>query len=131
MVAGGALLVGGAGGVEQPDSGVRGVVLPRSPCPVILERDRCGDQPRRVSIVIRRAHRREWVATIRTDARGRFRKALEPGTYVLQLQRAPQSGPARTVAKRVVVPPHRFVAVIASFSSMRRQKSVLERLVLR
>jgi hypothetical protein len=48
------------------------------------------------------------VAKIRTDARGQFHKALEPGTYVFALERAP----ATTAAKRVVVSPHRVVPVI-------------------
>ncbi len=93
---------------NAPDSGVRGVVLPRFPCPVILESDRCNEQARPRSIVIRRASDRTRVATIRTDARGRFHKALEPGTYVFALQPARGS----TAAKRVVVPPHRVVPVI-------------------
>jgi hypothetical protein len=48
------------------------------------------------------------VAGSAAAARGRFHKALEPGTYVFALQRAP----APAAAKRVVVPPHRFVPVI-------------------
>jgi hypothetical protein len=43
----------------------------------------------------------------RTDARGRFHKLLEPGMYAFTLQRAPAAE-----GKRVVVPLHRFVAVI-------------------
>jgi hypothetical protein len=111
-VAGGGVAVANVGGENAPDSGVRGVVLARFPCPVILERDRCNEQRRSVSIVIRRANDRKTVATIRTDARGRFGKALEPGTYVVELRAAGQGAPARAVAKRVLVPPHRFVPVI-------------------
>jgi hypothetical protein len=108
-VAGGGLAVANVGDERERDSGVRGVVMPRFPCPVILESDRrCSEQPRSASIVIRRAGDGKRVATIRTDARGRFHKALEPGTYAVALQR-PR---AATAAKRVVVPPHRFVPVI-------------------
>jgi hypothetical protein len=108
-VAGSAVAAGSMGGEREPDSGVRGVVLPRFPCPVILESDRrCDEEPRSASIVIRRARDGKRVATIRTDGRGRFRKALEPGTYAFALRRAP----APPAAIRVVVPPHRFVPVI-------------------
>jgi hypothetical protein len=111
-VAGGGIALGSVGGENAPDSGVRGVVLPRFPCPVILESDRCNEQARSASIVIRRATDRRRVAALRTDSRGRFRKALDPGTYLFQVTRAGQDASARTSAKRVVVPPHRFVPLI-------------------
>jgi hypothetical protein len=85
------------------------VLAPR--CPVILERDPCPEPQRSVSIVIRRAYDRRWVATIRTDVRGRFRKALEPGRYVLQAMR-PRRGAADPTASIVRIPPHMFVSVI-------------------
>ena|SRR5919201_1223615 len=108
VVAGGGVAAGSANHENAPDSGVRGVVLPAFPCPVILESDRpCAQQSRSTAIVIRRARDGKRVATIRTDARGRFHKALEPGTYVFALQDAPAA-----TRKRVVVPPHRYVPVI-------------------
>jgi hypothetical protein len=108
-VAGGGLAVANVGDERAPDSGVRGVVLPRFPCPVILESDRrCNEQARSATIVIHRARDGKRVATIRTDARGRFHKALEPGSYTVALRR-PRTA---TTAQRVVVPPHRFVPVI-------------------
>jgi hypothetical protein len=108
-VAGGGLAVANVGDEREHDSGVRGVVMPRFPCPVILESDRrCTEQPRSATVVVSRARDRKRLAKIRTDARGRFHKALEPGTYVFALERAP----ATTAAKRVVVPPHRVVPVI-------------------
>jgi hypothetical protein len=106
-VAGSAVAAISVGDENAPDSGVRGVVLPRFACPVILESDRCNEQPRSATVVVSRARDRKRVAKIRTDDRGRFHKALEPGTYVFALERAP----ATTAAKRVVVPPHRVVPV--------------------
>jgi hypothetical protein len=97
-----------ATGAEAPVSGIRGLVVLAPSCPVILERDPCPEPPRSVSIVIRRAADRTWVATIGTDARGRFRKALEPGTYLLEWRRP--RGPTATT--RVRVPRHRLVVVI-------------------
>lgn len=111
-VAGGGLAAGGAGGAKAPESGVRGLVVLAPRCPVILERDPCPEPPRSVSIVIRRAHDRRWVATIRTDLRGRFRKALEPGSYVLQAMRPRRGAANRTAARLVRIPPHMFVSVI-------------------
>jgi hypothetical protein len=107
-VAGGGLAADGVDGAEPPVSGIRGLVVLAPSCPVILERDPCPEPARSVSIVIRRAADRTWVATIGTDARGRFRKALEPGTYLLEWRRPP--GP--TATKRVRVPRHRVVVVI-------------------
>jgi hypothetical protein len=108
-VADGAMAAGSVGGERAPDSGVRDVVLPRFSCPVILESDRrCGEQPRSASIVVRRAGDGRCVGKITTDARGRFHRALEPGTYAFALQR-PHA--ARAV-ERVVVPPHRVVPVL-------------------
>ena len=111
-VACGAVAGSGVGRENAPDSGVRGVVLPRFPCPVILESDRCDEQTRSASIVIRRASDRTRVASLRTDARGRFHKALDPGTYLFQVTRAGQDRPVRGAPKRVVVPPHQYVPVI-------------------
>ncbi len=107
-VAGGGLAADAGDSAEPPVSGIRGLVVLAPSCPVILERDPCPEPARSVSIVIRRAADRTRVATIGTDARGRFRKALEPGTYLLEWRRSP--GP--TATKRVRVPRHRLVVVI-------------------
>jgi hypothetical protein len=113
VVAGGGLSSDGVHHESAPDSGVRGVAALGLRClPISLERDTCGGRPRSASIVIRRASDRRWVATIRTDARGRFSKALEPGTYLLQARRAGERPPLPLPAQRVRVPAHRYVSVI-------------------
>src|ERR671930_1753016 len=86
--AGGGVAVGSVDHENAPDSGVRGVVLPRFPCPVILESDRCKEREESAAVVIRRARDGKRVATVRTDPRGRFHRALDPGTYVFQAVRA-------------------------------------------
>jgi hypothetical protein len=111
-VAGGGMAAASTDHEDALDSGVRGVVLPRFPCPVILESDRCDEPARSASVVIRRAYDGKRAASLVTDGRGRFHKALDPGTYLIQATRTGQDRSSRTTAKRVVVPPHRFVPVI-------------------
>lgn len=110
LVCAAASAAGLASAARPPDSGVRGIVVLGLRCPIILERDRCGTAPKPVVVVVRRAADHRWVASITTDERGRFRRALAPGTYVLRVRPARRVAPPRQARARVL--PHRFVTVV-------------------
>ena len=66
----------GACGVGQPDSGLAGVVLAGPTCPVQRVGQPCPDRPVAV-------HLRAGSVRFASDAQGRFRVALAPGTYTI------------------------------------------------
>jgi hypothetical protein len=72
------------------DSGIEGLVTIGPMCPVEIEGQPCPDQPYEATIVIEDAGGDE-VARVTSDADGRFRLTLEPGTYTL----VPQSPASR------------------------------------
>ncbi len=69
-------LVVGACGVGAPDSGLAGVVLAGPTCPVERVGQPCPDRPVAV-------HLRAGSVRFASDAHGRFRVALAPGTYTI------------------------------------------------
>ena len=101
---------------EKADSGVAGRVL----CPVVLERGTDCSQIR-VTVRERSSHRR--VATVKANRLGRFRVALEPGDYLLELQ--PPTGTPRGRATRIEVrvTAHAFVHTTIATSPTTRPAS--------
>jgi hypothetical protein len=93
------------------DSGIAGRVL----CPVVLEGGADCSQIR-VSVRERFSDRR--VATVKPSRFGRFRVALAPGAYLLELQRLQAAPAGRTTRIDVRVPPHAFVRTTIAASPM-------------
>jgi hypothetical protein len=69
----------GAGG----DSGIEGRVLLGPQCPVVSEATPCPDEPVATQVVVM-SRDGEEVARGRSGSDGRFRIALDPGSYVVQ-----------------------------------------------
>jgi hypothetical protein len=89
-----ALVVASAAFAAPPDSGVKGVVVPRT------------------TVLVFRAGGTELVASVRPGPLGNFRVALPPGRYLLRVNiRRPQAGP-RKVTRAVIVRPHEFTSVV-------------------
>jgi len=65
------------------NTGVRGVVLLGPMCPVVNLDSPCPDEPI-PSMNVEVTQNGDVVATVVTDAQGRFEVALEPGTYELR-----------------------------------------------
>lgn len=87
---------------DDVDSGIAGRLL----CPVVLERETACAQHR---IVVRDRSSRRRVVTVKPDRMGRFRVALRPAAYLVEV-RAPAGGrPARMAVR---VSPHRFVRLL-------------------
>ena len=76
----GACAGGGSGGSDL-SSGIQGVVQAGPTCPVEQVGSPCPDRP--VPSALRAIRADGRIAAGRTDDRGRFRLALEPGTYVV------------------------------------------------
>jgi hypothetical protein len=107
--AGIAVATAGKGGL---DSGIAGRVL----CPVVLERDAGCSQ---IRIVVRERSSQRRVATVKPDRLARFRVALEPGAYLLELQSLSGTAPRRTTPVAVRVSPHRFAWQTVAWSARR------------
>jgi hypothetical protein len=70
-----------AGG--SADSGIEGRVLLGPQCPVVTEESPCPDEPVSAEVLVLNLDGRE-VARAQSGPDGRFRIALEPGTYEVQ-----------------------------------------------
>lgn len=95
----------GAGG----DSGIEGRVLLGPQCPVVSEATPCPDEPVATEVVVMTRDGEE-VARGRSGEDGRFRIALEPGSYVVQAVVAGNALFAKPVD--VTVTAGEFVSVI-------------------
>ncbi|HVB11294.1 MAG TPA: hypothetical protein VNM16_13145 [Bacillota bacterium] len=94
-----ALLLAACG--PAPDSGLAGVVLAGPTCPVQRAAEPCPDRPAAVRL-------RAGTATFSSDAQGRFRVALPPGTYTIVNDGAQPFPRCHATA---TVPPHAFATV--------------------
>ena len=101
VIAGLAILLAVPGGTASGRfrSGIFGRVLVGPPCPVSELPVNCREHPLRASIAVRRAGKR--VTTMRSNAKGRFRHGLRPGTYrLVPRQTRHASASARSVRVR-------------------------------
>jgi len=83
------ILIGSCAGTTgettgDDDSGITGVVLLGPQCPVVEENSPCPDEPTEAQVQVTTADGSDVVAMGRTDAQGRFRIAVDPGTYLAQ-----------------------------------------------
>ena len=89
------------------DSGVTGQIV----CAVVLERDiGCSSAHARVVVRERASNRR--VAMVKANHLGRFRIALEPGDYVIELGPPATRSPWRPGQIPVSVAPHGFTHIV-------------------
>jgi len=73
---------------------------------VVLDRDKGCSQ---IKVIVRKRSSGRRVATVKPNRFGWFRVALEPGEYLVELETAAGTPPAREQEVRVRVRPHRFV----------------------
>jgi hypothetical protein len=109
----GAAAAAGAGiaiATAADDDGDAGIVG-RALCPVVLDRDNGCSQ---IKVIVRKRSSGRRVATVKPNRFGRFRVALEPGEYLVELEKAAGTPPAREQEIRVRVRPHRFVRSFAA-----------------
>ena len=66
-----------------PDSGIEGQALIGPTCPVVQVGQECPDQPYQATVTVLNDKGKQ-VTQFETDAEGRFRVPLEPGTYTLR-----------------------------------------------
>ena len=96
------LVVACGGGSSTPsDSGIEGRVLVGPQCPVEVAGSPCPDRPASVRLVISKQNSHESVASVTSDADGRFRVALTPGAYtIIPLSQGPGPGAPQDVTVR-------------------------------
>jgi hypothetical protein len=82
-----ALILAACGGSSQGDgsSGITGHAVAGPQCPVQIQGSPCPDAPWQGTVVATDASTGDEF-TVETDADGRFRLALEPGTYELSIR---------------------------------------------
>jgi hypothetical protein len=116
VVFAGLIACGGGAAAPATDSGIDGVVLIGPTCPVEQVGQDCEDKPYAGSIKIIDASSGEVVATAHSDADGKFRVALAPGSYRLE-PAAASGGLPYGKPIDVVVRPHTYEVVTVSFDS--------------
>jgi hypothetical protein len=98
----------------EGDSGIAGRVVVGPSCPVEVANSPCPDRPLATDLEIVRGS--EVVASVRSGDDGRFRVALDPGSYTIRPKAS--DGPFPTgQAVNVTVPPHTFVSVTVPLDS--------------
>jgi hypothetical protein len=95
------------------DSGVTGRVLVGPSCPVEQAGSPCPDRPLATDLEIVRGS--DVVASVSSGEDGRFRVALEPGSYTIRP--AESGGLPSGQPEDVTVQPHEFTSVTVSFDS--------------
>jgi hypothetical protein len=108
----GVLLAACGRSAASSDSGVQGLVRVGPTCPVEQAGSPCPDRP--LATELRIAGGSEAVATVRSGDDGRFRVALDPGSYTISSAK-PGLPSLRPV--EVTVRPHAFTSVTLSFDS--------------
>lgn len=100
------------------DSGIRGTVTLGPLCPVERVDSPCPDRPLQADVQVKDAASGDVVATVSSDADGRFTVEVPPGRYVMEGV-PPTPGSPFPLAKPldVTVRPHRFTEVTVSFDS--------------
>jgi hypothetical protein len=96
-------------------SGIEGLVTIGPMCPVEREDSPCPDQPYEATIVIDDAEGHE-VRRVTSDAAGRFRVALPPGTYML-VPEVPESRLPYAGEQTVEVTAGRYTQVTIEYDS--------------
>ena len=117
VLLGGLIACGGGAAAPALDSGIEGLVLIGPTCPVEQVGQDCDDKPYAGAIRILDASSGEVVATARSGDDGRFRVALQPGSYRLEPVAAPSGGLPFGKPIDVVVRPHTYEEVTVSFDS--------------
>jgi hypothetical protein len=101
-----AFLVTACGSASPPDSGIRGTILAGPACPGPARADSpCPDRPVRMTIEILSGT--IAIATVTSDATGRFSVALPPATYTVRST----GGPPTLKDQTVVVSAGRYAEV--------------------
>jgi len=109
------LLLSGCAHTASPgdrDSGIQGIVRVGPTCPVEQAESPCPDRPLSTELQVVRGS--EVVATVRSGQDGRFRVALEPGSYTI---RSANGGIPILRPVPVKVPPHAFASVMLTLDS--------------
>jgi hypothetical protein len=106
-------LLGGCGGsAGSSDAGIRGRAVISPACPV--EPCTVAAPPYEGAFVVRKGDK--VVATVKTDAEGRFEVGLAPGAYVLQSEAEAEALPLLKPVQ-VAVREHEFTNVTLAFDS--------------
>ncbi|MFF4551152.1 hypothetical protein [Streptomyces sp. NPDC001435] len=107
----------GAGSSTPSDSGIKGRTMVDGGCPMVREHSPCPDRPLRARLTITGGSPERTVAETTSDAEGRFRISLSPGTYTIRP--ANLTGAVAPIAQpvSVTVTSGRFTTIVISFDS--------------
>ncbi|HZB79626.1 MAG TPA: carboxypeptidase-like regulatory domain-containing protein [Actinomycetota bacterium] len=111
LVVAGAVASCGGDGAGDGSSGIRGRALSGPRCPVEVEGSACPDLPWRGTVIAVDTETGEEF-TVTTDADGRFRLPLEPGTYEVSI--VSESSPPFAKPQTVTVDPGSFTEIAVS-----------------
>lgn len=100
-----------------PNSGIEGQILAGPQCPVERPGDpNCADKPYQGTVIVKTADGSREVTRFRSGNDGKFRVALDPGTYLLDPQSTTSPFP-RGIQQTVVVEPGKYLQVTVSYDT--------------
>ena len=102
---------------DTSTSGVQGVARVDGGCPVSVNATPCPDRPLRAHVIVTRPGSDTALASVDTDAQGRFKITLNPGQYVLQATNMTGGLLPASSPHRVSVSADRFTSVRIEFDS--------------
>jgi hypothetical protein len=100
-----------------PDSGIQGRTMVDAGSPMVYGRTPSPDRPLSARLTVTGEHDARSVAEATSDADGRFRIPLPPGTYVLHPANLTGSVVPAATPMTVTVAPGAFTSVTVSFDS--------------
>ncbi len=112
-----ALAACGAGPTPTPTSGIQGQILLGPTCPVQRADQPCPDKPYQATVIVHDAGSGREVRRFTSDADGRFRVPLAPGSYHLVPQSPQGTVFPRGVPADVAVPAGQFVEVTIHYDT--------------
>jgi hypothetical protein len=118
VIVAGAAIAGCSGNGDSANlasSGIRGAVVIGPTCAVQRVGQRCADEPYATELRIVDLKNDEQVATVTSDANGRFEVALAPGQY--RIEPASSRSPPSAAPVDVEVAAQRYAAIRIHFDS--------------
>lgn len=100
-----------------PDSGITGQVTVGPSCPVVQVNSPCPDKPFKATLVVTDPLGNQTVATLTTDADGKYRLPLPAGDYRLEPQAPNPGAPPQAPGEPFHLEAHQWLKINVTYDS--------------